>query len=359
MAELKIIRMSDIQSEPVEWLWEPYLPSGAISLIQGDGGQGKTTLSLVIAAAITKGEPLPGKYGGGYAAPANVIIQNAEDSYAMTIKPRLEKLGADCDRVYTIDEDEQSLSYADERIEQTIIQTNAKLLIIDPLQAFWGGANMNAANSVRPLLKHLGAVAAQHGCCVLLVGHLHKKGGKAQYRGLGSIDIFAAARSVLTVGNVGSDDNIRAVVHNKSNLAPSGSSLTFELDPVCGFRWTGECDISIDELFNGNLNPKPENQLVKAQKFIEHTLRNGSVAAAEIIKMAEAHGISEKTLQRAKTDMGVFSRKRNNAWYWELPIEAECTVVNEDAQQSQDAHVSTMTALTTLTIFPDQESAAV
>ena len=194
MTELKIIKMSDIRPEPVDWLWEPYIPNGAITLIQGDGGTGKTTVSLAIAAALTKGEALP---GGNTPVPSNVIIQNAEDSYAQTIRPRLEMMGADCDMIHVIDEDEQALSLSDERIEETIVQTNAKLLLLDPIQAYFGGANMNSANGVRPLMKKLGMVAARHNCAVLLVGHLHKKSGKAQYAGLGSIDIFAASRSVL------------------------------------------------------------------------------------------------------------------------------------------------------------------
>ena len=367
MIDLRIIRMSDIACEPVEWLWEPYIPRGAISMMQGDGGQGKTTLSLAIAAAITKGEALPGKLGDNNMVPANVIVQNGEDSYSRTIKPRLEQFGANCDRVFTIDEEELALSYSDERIEQTIIQMKAKLLIIDPLQAYFGGANMNAANSVRPLMKRLGTIAEQTGCSILLVGHLGKKGGKSQYRGLGSVDIFAAARSVLTVGSIDTDENMRAMVHNKSNLAPPGSSLAFRLDPVSGFYWMGECDIDIDELLSGKKQPKPENQFAKARTFIENTLRNGPVAATDIKQMAKELGISEKTLNRAKSALDVFSIKRNGKWYWELPIDCEYTEVNDDGhntqdshnqhgQDPQDGHSTALSILPSLAILPAPES---
>jgi len=180
MAEVKLIRLSEIQSEPVDWLWEPYLARGAISLIQGDGGTGKTTMSLAIAASITRGEPILGdNRGGGNVAPANVIIQNAEDSYDQTIKPRLEQLRADCDRVITIDEGDSALTFLDQRLEQSIIDTKAVLFIFDPVQAFFANANMNSANSVRPIMKHLGGIASRTGCSILLVGHFHKRGGKA------------------------------------------------------------------------------------------------------------------------------------------------------------------------------------
>jgi len=364
MAELKIICMSDVQSEPVNWLWEPYIPCGAISLIQGDGELGKTTMAMAIAAAMATGGSLPGQAGGigisggGGAVPApsaNVIVQNGEDSYSQTIKPRLEKLGADCDRVFTIDEEDEALTFSDERIEQTILRTNAKLIILDPVQAYWGKANMNTAGSVRPILKPLGAVAERTGCAVILIGHLNKNGrGKAAYRGLGSIDIFAAARSVLTVGKTDLGDNIRAVVHNKSNLAPAGKSLAYGLDPVSGFVWMGEYDTNIDEILSGKRSPKPENQFAKARKFIENTLRNGAVPSADILEMAEDQGISEKTLYRAKSELGVISVKLGGVWHWELPIEATCTEVFEGGHQNaQGGHGIAMTMLPILNLHDD------
>ena len=346
MAELKIICMNEINPEPVDWLWEPYIPSGAISLIQGDGAMGKTTVSLAITAAVTKGDALPGCVS---TIPANAIIQNSEDSYAQTIRPRLEQLGADCDMIHVIDESEQALSLSDERIEQTIIRTNAKLILLDPVQAYLNGANMNSANGVRPLMKHLGDVAKRHNCAVLLVGHLHKKGGKAAYRGLGSIDIYAAARSVLTVGKIPMDDNIRAIVHNKSNLSPVGTSQAFGFDPVSGFTWLGDYDITVDELFSG-LKQQPESQFAKARRLIETALAHQPVLAVEMMQMAEEQGISPKTLNRAKDALGVVSVKRGAQWYWELPIDAEFTEVNQD---SHDGHKNTVT---TLTIMPHRKS---
>ena len=153
-----------------------------------------------------------------------------------TIRTRLEQMGADCDKIHIIDEDEKALSLSDARIEEAIARTNAKLCLLDPVQAYFGRANMNSANGVRPLMKRLGEVAARHGCSVLLVGHLHKKASKAAYAGLGSIDIFAAARSVLTVGYTNADENIRAIVQNKNNLAPAGKLQAFSIDPVSGFQ---------------------------------------------------------------------------------------------------------------------------
>jgi len=341
MAELKILTMSDVQAEQVEWLWAPYIPFGKISIIQGDPGNGKTTMALAIAAAVTTGTKLP---GGHLSAPGNVIFQTAEDGLADTIKPRLEQLGADCDRVHIIDEGETALSLSDERIEQAIVEKGARLFILDPLQAYLGGADMHSANGVRPLMKQLAAVAEWTGCAIVIIGHLNKKGGKAQYRGLGSIDIYAAARSVLTVGKLEVDEHLRGVVHNKSNLAPPGTSLAFELDPHTGFRWCGEHEITIDELLGGK-QQAPESQSSKAKRLIQSVLAHGPVLATDMFQMAEAQGISKKTLSRAKDALGIASIKRQDKWYWQVPIEVQ------EEQEPQEGHTP---AVTTLTSLPTQ-----
>jgi len=357
MPDLKIITMRDIESERVQWLWEPYIPQGKITIIQGDPGDGKTTMSLAIAAAVTTGAPLPGNCA--CITPDNVIFQTAEDGLADTIKPRLEQLGADCGRIHVIDEGEKTLSLADERIEQAITKMNAKLFILDPLQAYLGGTDIHSANGIRPLMKHLASVAERTQCAVVIIGHLNKKSGKSQYRGLGSIDIYAAARSVLTVGRIDNEENLRAVVHNKSNLAPNGTSLTFGFDPVSGFYWHGEYDISIDELLNAK-KQQPENQFARARKLIENALRNGAVLATEMVKMAEENDISEKTFYRAKSALGVISVKRNDIWYWEMP-EIIVTEFREDRQHGQDTQDGHGAAMTALTIFDSKftESGAV
>ena len=203
-----------------------------------------------IATNVTAGFVFP---DGGTSHPADVIFQTAEDGLADTIKPRLERMGADCSKIHAIDDDDKALSLADERIEQAIVKTKAKLLVLDPLQAFLGGANINAASGIREQMKKLAGVAERTGCAVVIIGHLNKgKGQKSQYRGLGSIDIVAAARSVLTVGRLDSGQNMRAFIQTKSNLAPTGEPQAFELDHIFGLVWHGKCDITIDDLLNCN-----------------------------------------------------------------------------------------------------------
>jgi len=131
--------------------------------------------------------------------PMNVIYQTAEDGLADTIKPWLTTMAADCGRVLVIDESEKELTMGDKRLEQAIHETGAGLAILDPLQAYLGnGVDMHRANEVRPIFKRLGQMAEATGCAVVLIGHMNKmQGTKSAYRGLGSIDFRAAARSVL------------------------------------------------------------------------------------------------------------------------------------------------------------------
>ena len=286
--ELNLIKMSEIQSEEIEWLWYPFIPYGKLTIIQGDPGDGKTTLALNIAAKLSRGESLDEEMK--ISEPINIIYQTAEDGLADTVKPRLELADADCERILVIDESSEALSMADERLEEAIKLTNAKLLILDPIQAYLGaGTDINRANEARDMTKKLGALAEKYKCAVLLIGHMNKASGiKASYRGIGSIDFFAVARSVLLVGRIEGEESLRAVVQIKNNLATFGNSKAFELSEE-GFRWIGDYDISADEVLGG-IAPKA-NKLDQAKRLLlelaEGTNRMQSKDIFEIAKEEE------------------------------------------------------------------------
>jgi vacuolar-type H+-ATPase subunit F/Vma7 len=246
----------------------------------------------------------------------SVIFQTAEDGLGDTVKPRLVQSGADCERVIVIDESEKELSLSDLRIEQAITQTDAKLFILDPLQAYLGAdVDMHRANEIRPILKRIGAIAEKTGCAVVVVGHLNKGTNKSQYRGLGSIDIQAAARSVLTVGRVKGKPYTRAIAQGKNNLAPEGKTLGFELDPDTGFRWAGVLEMTIDELLSGVM-PERESTYDRAIGFLKKELADGEQLAAVLYENAAAEDISERTLRSAKKALHIKAVKHDNRWYW-------------------------------------------
>lgn len=320
MAELKIISMDEVPVEEVEWLWYPYIPFGKLTIIHGDGGEGKTTLILQLAALLSRGEKLP--CDSTEREPIKVIYQTAEDGLGDTIKPRLLAGNADCSQIKVIDESEATLTMLDERIEKAIVETGARALILDPVQAYIGAkVDMNRANEVRAILSQLGQIAGQYRCAIILVGHLNKaQGNKSNYRGLGSIDFQATARSVLIVGRLKDNPQIRVMVQDKSSLAPEGEPIAFELGKENGFRWLGHYDISVDDLLSGIPKEKKSEQ---AENLILEYLSKGKYPQKELVKKAQTIGISKRVLDEAKKVLNVRSLKEGSQWYWELPEKTE------------------------------------
>ena len=300
---VKIIRMSDVELTPVEWLWKPYLPFGKLSVLQGNPGEGKTYFAMHLAATCTNGKLLPNMER---MEPFNVIYQTAEDGLGDTVKPRLIEAGADLDRVLVIDDSDVQLTLSDERIEKAIVENNARLVIIDPIQAYLGSdVDMNRANEVRPIFMRLGQVAQRTGCAILLIGHLNKAAGmQSLQRGLGSIDIAAAVRSVMFIGKLKHDPTMRILTHEKSSLAPPGVSLAFSLGDEGGFRWVGEYDITADEMLSG-IEPQRETKTQQAKDLICALLAGGKqVLSEDIDKAALERGIPGRTVRDAKRELG-------------------------------------------------------
>ncbi len=178
-----MLRMADVELTSVDWLWFPYIPFGKLTIIQGNPGEGKTYFAMRLAAACTNRKPLPNMQT---LEPFNIIYQTAEDGLGDTVKPRLMEAEADLERVLVIDDRDTPLTLADERIARAIRENNARLVIIDPVQAFLGAdVDMNRANEVRPIFRSLGDIAQATGCAIVLIGHLNKAAGtQSTYRGI-------------------------------------------------------------------------------------------------------------------------------------------------------------------------------
>ena len=223
----------DIEQTSVEWLWFPYIPFGKLTIIQGNPGEGKTYFAMMLTAACTNRKLFPNMED---IEPFNVIYQTAEDGMGDTIKPRLVEAGADLSRVMVIDDSEEVLTLSDDRIEKAVRQNHVRLVIIDPVQAFIGAdVDMNRANEVRPVFRKLGMIAEKTSCAIVLIGHLNKSSGtQSTYRGLGSIDIMAAVRSLIFIGKVRKDPTTRVLIHEKVLLHRQGRQwlLNWEMKKV-------------------------------------------------------------------------------------------------------------------------------
>ena len=206
-----------------------------------------------------------------------------------------------------------------DNIEKAIRETGAKLLVLDPIQSFIGNnVDMNRANSIRPLMTKLKETAQKTGCAIVLIGHLNKNNsGKANYRGLGSIDISAASRSVLLIGKDPQNPQNRYLIQQKNNLAPVGDTLMFRLvcDSVC---WINKCDMTAEELLSGNCTRSKSDEAVD---LLQELLEEGPCLANEAFAYAQKQGISKKTLKNAKSILPIHSRKTVDGWVWEIAHE--------------------------------------
>ena len=324
---LVVTALANIEPEDVSWLWHPYIPLGKICFVEGDPGLGKTYLLLALCAAVTQGYSLPdatGKPGAPHGNKGAAIYITAEDGLADTIRPRADKVGADLSRLFVVEGFEsgdglQPFSFAQlNLLGQVIHDLQARLVVIDPIQAFLGaGVDMFRPNEVRPIMMRLGEVARQHRCAIVLVRHWTKAPGKGLYRGQGSIDFTAAARSVLMVGESPEDETKRVVSQIKNSLDKMGPSLLYGIDDT-GLSWYGVIEIDGESLANAQPR-KRQHQMKAAGAWLRDMLKSGPMAAQTVLDMASGEGISEKTLQRTKIAMGILSEKVRGAWYWKLP----------------------------------------
>lgn len=313
--------LSEVKAEAISWLWEPYIPFGKLTLFEGDPGVGKSWVSLAIATAMSLGTGLPGK---PELTNGPVLIASAEDGIADTIKPRLTAMHADQTAIHAIDGlltlDEKGFDMLDNYVADYV----PALLIIDPLVAYLSGdMDINKANQVRFATARLAALADKWGTAILAVRHLTKGNStKAIYRGLGSIDFTAAARSVLFAGSNPDNDQDRAIDHIKSNLAIKGSPIGYELREG-GFYWKETTELNYDKMTSTS---EERGALDEAKDFLRDTLSDGSMLAIEVTRIAENNGITKSTLRRAREELnikpfrqGELGVKGGGKWFWKMP----------------------------------------
>jgi hypothetical protein len=325
-----LVRMSDVKPRAVEWLAYPYLPLGKLSMLSGDPSAGKSFISLALAAGISRGRmPLEQRPDAPPIEPGNVLLLLREDDLEDTVRPRLDLLGADPDRVFALRGTVRStpdgqekfghVSLADRQmIERSVVALKPKLIIVDPLQSFMPAeVDLHRANETRPVLDGLGDLAARARCSVLLLRHLNKApAARAHYRGLGSIDLTAAVRSELMAGE--DVDGSRALVHVKSSLAPKGASIGYELDGVSGLVWCGLVERDAEDLVAARAPKKDPSKGGRPEKrpecieFLRAQVDGGRLRRAlDVIKAAREAGYSERLVRGAAKDAGIQQRRVN------------------------------------------------
>lgn len=324
---------SRVSPAPVEWLWEPYLPRGKLVVLDGDPGTGKSLVTLDIAARVSSGRALP---GGAPGRPAPVLLLNAEDGAADTIRPRLGAAGADLSRVHIffapgLEFDWVPLFPADMgQLAEAVFGHRPALVVIDPLSAFLGPrAIANNDLAVRAALSPLAFLAARSGACVLLVRHLRKSAAAgALHRGLGSVGIAGAVRAGLVLARHPDDPDLRVLAVTKSNLAAPGRSVGFRLVPggtgAATVNWLDRLDLSADDLLGSGVPLRAAARArEQAAEWLRAVLGAGPRRASAVRDAARAAGIPERTLRRAKVLAGVRAEARRRGaeteWWWSDP----------------------------------------
>lgn len=333
---LEIVRAAEITPREVQWLWYPYIPFGKVTLLQGDPGDGKSKLMLAIAALLSRGKALPFTEDADAHEPMTVIYQTTEDDADDTVVPRFIASDGDRTRLIFIREDKKCLTFGDARLQEAIKKFGAKLLVLDPLSSYIGGeVSLNAANETRSEFNHLIAVARETGCAIVIVSHMNKaRETLPLYRTSGSIDIAGAARSILAVVRTADKEkpNERVMVQVKSNLAPTGSAIVFEVAEH-GVDFIDEIEMTAEEALSA-FAPKvgrPSERVDSATAFIKEMLKNGSRLATECEAELGAAGFKKSTIKKAKKNAGVTSVKSGFVWYWTLPM--------DDTQETQWAEI--------------------
>ena len=322
--ELKIISSTNVEVREINWLWYPFIPRGKVTILQGDPGEGKSTFMLTLAAYLTRGEALPFTDCGEPPDPITVLYQSTEDDYDDTIVPRFIKAGGIRDRLAFIDESEYPLTFDDDRILEGIKQTEAKLLVLDPLASYIGDCSLNASNEVRQKFNALINAARETDCAIVVVNHMNKMPGlKAIYRTPGSIDVAGAVRSILLLARDPDEEDKRYLVQTKMNLASKGDALEFRIDDG-GIKFTGITDKTADEIlrkqdFVSGIG-RPDVKLQEAKEVIEELLAAGAAVPAEDCEaVLKNNGVRRSTGQTAKRELGIVSVKIQDRWYWKLP----------------------------------------
>ena len=343
----KFMKLSNVESTNTEWLWYPYIPLGKITLMNADPGTGKTFFSLYLAATVSTGNQF---YGEGFHVkhdPSVVIYQTAEDGIADTIKPRLETMAVNFHNIYFVDESEEPLSLSEsyDDIERAMKDLNPRLMIFDPLQAYLGAnVDMHRANEVRPVLSRIGHLAEKYNCAVIFIMHNSKTGqNKALFRALGSIDIPAVARSMLTLGKNPNNKKQVVMCHEKSSLAEHGRSIMFSINPeLGGVVFEGFSELNADDVLNPRMGTRNKPSVCKeeaADALLDLLGEEGYVTLDDVQTLQYAMGFSERTLYNAKKDLALESvslgfGKTKKTWWIAPDVDKEKFIMEQKHQHT-------------------------
>lgn len=334
-----LLNPADIPITPVEWVWPGYVPRGALTIIDGDPGDGKSVLTLDLAARWSTGALMPD--GSPNPGPMHVVLVSAEDD-PMVIAMRLRAAGAELSRLHMLvsvrtalgDVRPFDLAVDLPLLEDVLRQTKAGVVVMDPLMAFMSEAiDTYKDHHVRRVLHPYIELVREYGSALLCVRHLTKGGTKALYRGGGSIAFVGAARSAFLVAREAQDQEVRVLANIKANLGARPAALRYRLASSRAFdapvvEWLGSTDASAQQLIDAD--PRESSAMVEAMFFLrDYLVEAGPSSWPDLCQAARKAGMggSEHTLRRARDQLGLIHARTGygdqSRTTWRLPEDWE------------------------------------
>ena len=342
--------MSNVEEQAVRWLWPNRIALGKLNMLAGDPGLGKSFITCDLAARVSTGSPWPD--GAANDTPGGVLLLNAEDDVADTIKPRLRAARADMARImamFAVDRGRLfSLAKHLEELARCASQLpDLRLIVIDPVTAFMSGIDSHKNADVREALAPLSELAERTGAAVLAVSHLNKGSGQAIYRTTGSLAFTAASRSVWCVAKDPQNRDRRLFLPMKNNLGNDKTGLAYSIN---GFSyppfvdWEPDTvDVDINRVLNPDLRSRPSRRSAAdaADEWLEAFLDGGEKPSAEVIEAGEATGFSEKQLRASRSRVGVQIRRDGmpSRTLWRLDDDESAEASPEEQSSAASAPV--------------------
>ena len=311
--------MSNVEPEITKWIWYPYIPRNKITLIEGDPGIGKTFMALAIASALSKKQRLPEQKD----KPVHhkILLMCGEDGAGDTIRPRLNFLKADCKNIYILD---KPMRFDEDGLHEFLAlleELRPTIVFIDPLSSYTYSADSNNSSEVRGFMQGLMEVMKIVNTTIVGIRHFGKsRKDKSLYQGLGSIEYAASARSIIQVGKDPEDDNGRAMIQVKSNLAKQGGAIGFQFfgEDKTPFLWTGASSLTIDEIMGAKSEDTGKSLDDDLEQFVGDMLSNDPLPSRVVKMRCESKGFSYELVKATMKKMGAIYEKVEGKYHWSL-----------------------------------------
>ena len=326
--------IASVQPREAEYLAEPYLPRGMITILAGHAGQGKTTLALWLASHVSNGDLMPG------GKPGNVYYFTTENDESIVLRPRLEAMDARLDRVMVMRSDARQLTLTDPRLFEMhkIFDGKPDLIVFDPVQSYVGKKlDMNRTDDVRFMMDNLNKLLHATNAAVVLICHTKKApmgfNGRPCELINGSSDFVNAARSVCFLGRDPARPDVCVVAQEKNSLGLPGASLAFTIGEDGAVHWSDEeCELTAAQIltYSNEKRRHAARPSERAQATLRDLLaKNEKMRSTDILEACAKQGISRSAVYRARDELPIQKQRTGMGSFWSMPAKSQMDTTTE------------------------------